>query len=188
MPTARETVNSLYGAYRLARFDAAGMNFFEVSIGGFWRSFHAAAIIAPLFGTLLFMRFSAGLVDAGAWRFAAVEAIAYVIAWVAFPLIMVPLSKLIERQERYLGFIVAYNWAAVLQNAIYLPLAIMATGGIVPADTANALGLIVLMMILIYTWFIATAALKISAAGAAGIVALDLVLSIFINAISESML
>jgi len=49
VPSAREMMYALYGAYRLARFDAGGMRYFDASIDGFWRSFFAAVLIAPFY-------------------------------------------------------------------------------------------------------------------------------------------
>jgi len=188
MITIRETLSALYGAVRLARFDANGMAFFDISVRGFWRSFYAAAIVAPFYGILLAIRFSAANIDASGPRYIAVEAIAYVISWVAFPVVMASFSRFLEREQRYLRFIVAYNWASVLQNAIYIPLAMLAASGAISGGNANTLGIIVLIIILVYSWFIAITALDLSAGMATGVVALDLVLSIFIDAISESLL
>ncbi len=188
MPSAREAVLSLYGAYRLARFDARGLTYFVTSFEGFWRSFFAAVIVAPFYVVLLSMRYAAGETGVGAMRFASVEAIAYVIAWVAFPLARVFLARVLTREERYLGYIVAYNWAAVLQNGLYLPLGMLGVTAAVPAGAANVLGLIALSLILVYTWFIARVALDVGAGAAAALVALDLVLSVFINAVASAML
>lgn len=188
MLSAREAATSLYGAYRLARFDARGMTYFETSLGGFWRSFYAAVIVAPMFAVLLVMRYAAGGVAVGGVRFAVVEAIAYVIAWVAFPLVMVSLARLLKREERYLGYIVAYNWASVLQNGLYLPLVMLGMAGVIPAETVGPLSLIALSLILVYGWFIAKVALDVGAGTAVALVALDLVLSVFIDIVASSML
>ncbi len=188
MLSAREAVLSLYGAYRLARFDARGMTYFETSLEGFWRSFYAAVIVAPFYAVLLLMRHAVDTTGVGAVRFASVEAIAYVIAWVAFPLAMVPLARVLDREERYLGYIVAYNWASVLQNAVYLPLVMLGVAGTLPADAANTLTVIALILILVYTWFIARVALNVGAGIAAGVVAADVILSIFIKTAASWML
>ena len=188
MPTAGETLRALYGAYRLARLDAGGMAYFDASIGGFWRSFFAAVVVAPFYALLIEMRYRTGVVEAAAARFAAVEIIAYVIAWVAFPLAMVSVARVLEREERYLGYIVAYNWAAVLQNALYLPIAMIGVAGGVGAGSANAAGLVALFLILGYSWFVARTALAVAAGTAAAVVALDLVLGVVINSVAESML
>ena len=188
MPTAGETLRALYGAYRLARLDAGGMAYFDSSIGGFWRSFFAAVIVAPFYAILLQMRYGTGAVEASAGRFAVVEIIAYVTAWVAFPLAMVSVARLLKCEERYLGYIVAYNWAAVLQNALYMPIAMIGVAGGVGAGSANAAGLVALFLILGYSWFVVRTALAVAAGTAAALVALDLVLGVVVNSIAESML
>jgi hypothetical protein len=188
MPKTTEITNALYGAYRLALRDAGGMKFFDTSINGFWRSFFAALLIAPLYSALLSMRYRAGPADASLLRFITVEASAYVIAWVAFPLAMISLCRALKRDDRYLGFIVAYNWAEVLQNGVYLPISILTLAGVIPVPAGNMISLAVLIAILFYIWFIARTALNITAAQAVVIVALDSGLGILINGIAESML
>ncbi len=185
MLSAREAATSLYGAYRLARFDARGMTYFETSLAGFWRSFFAAVIVAPLYAVLLLLRHGAGETAVDGVRFAAVEAIAYVIAWVAFPLVMVYLVRVLNREERYLGYIVAYNWAAVLRNALYMPVFMLGVTGTVPA---GPLILIALSVVFVYIWFIARVALDVGAWTAVALVALDFVLSVFIDVVASSML
>ncbi len=189
MITVREIFSALYGAGRLARFEADGMAFFDLSARGFWRSFYAAVIVAPFYGILLVIRFSAAAdVNIGWGRYFAVESISYVISWVIFPVVMASFAKIIERQEKYQQFVIAYNWAAVLQNAVYIPLAMLAASGAISGGNADIMGVFALIIILIYSWFVATTALELGAWAAIGIVALDLVLSIFIDALSGSML
>lgn len=188
MPTLGETIRALYGAYRLARFDAGGMQYFDASLDGFWKSFFAAVIIAPLYFLLLMLRFQAGGSDAALPRFFSAEAIAYVIAWVLFPLLMLSIAKVLDREKNYLGYIIAYNWANVLQNGIYLPVAILAQTGVIPPDAGSALGLMLLLAILVYSWFIARTALDIPGPAAAALVALDLILGILVNGFAESMI
>jgi len=47
MIDAKDTAGALYGLWRLARGDASGLDFFNATLEGFWRSFAAAVIIAP---------------------------------------------------------------------------------------------------------------------------------------------
>ncbi|NQU61672.1 MAG: hypothetical protein HQ512_11130 [Rhodospirillales bacterium] len=188
IPTLREIVSALYGAYRLARFDPSGLDYFDQSIAGFWRSFFAAVLIAPVYLFLLMIRYSKFTEDVWLFRFLAIETIVYVIAWVTFPLAMVYLAKAFEREEFYIRFIVAYNWAGVLQNAIYLPIGILGTAGLVSLDNANAMGLVALSLILIYNGFIARTALNVSVGAAAGLVGLDFLISVFLNAMADGVL
>ncbi len=184
----REAFNSLYGAYRLARFDAGGMAYFETTVGGFWRSFAAAALVAPLYAMMLVQSFAAGHLPGHPLRVALIEAIAYVIGWVVFPLVMAWLVKVFEREERYIGYIVAYNWAAVLQNGLFLPLVMATETGGTPGDPAQALVMVALVMIMVYDWFIARTALDIPASTAAGLVILDLVLGLLVSTVANGMI
>ena len=187
MVPAGEVVGSLYGAWRLARFDPGGLGFLNDSAAGFWRSFFAAALVLPLYLLLLVVRHAGATEHVAAFRFYAVETIAYVIAWVAFPLLMASLVRVLDRERFYVRFIVAYNWAAVLQNGVYLPIAILTAAGLLADALANVLGLAALGAIVVYVWFVTRTALDIEAAKAAGIVGLDFLLSILINAVAEGM-
>lgn len=188
MVSSKEVVAALYGAYRLARFDPSGLDFFDATIAGFWRSFFAAVLVAPVYLVLLLIRYGQLVDPITPFRFFAIEVIAYVIAWVAFPVIMVSLARTLGRDAFFIRYIVAYNWGAVLQNGLYLPIAILATGGLLSEPSANALGLLALSMIIIYAWFITRTALEIAGGIAAGIVGLDFLLSILINGYAEGML
>ncbi len=188
MPSVREVVFAFYGAWRLALLDAGGISYFGTTSDAFWRSFFAAIIIAPFFAVVMALRYGLGMVEVDPARFVAVEAIAYVTGWLAFPYVMLSIARLLDRDEHYVRFIVAYNWAAVLQNALYLPIPMMGITGVLAVNVANGLGMLALVLILVYTWFITKTALEVSAAAAAGVLALDLGLSIFITSVAGSML
>ncbi len=181
MPTLQETVKSIYGAYRLARLDAAGMSYFDTSVAGFWQSFFAAVIIAPFYALLLAIRFPIIAADADPTRFVLTESIAYVVSWTAYPLVMASLTRMLGCWDRFPSYIVAYNWSMVLQIALVLVVALLSTTGIVPKEAGQFLSLVIYVMVLAYIWFIAKAALGVPALTAGGIVTLDLALSYFIN-------
>jgi len=181
MISSREAALSLYGAYRLARFDPNGLQFFEHSIGAFWRSFFAAVIVAPIFAIFLSIRYSTGEISASLPAFITYEAAGYIIAWLAFPVVMEGLSRTLDCRQHYVKFIIAYNWIMVIQNAVYLPIVIFGVGGMVSQGTANGLALIALMWTFIYTGYVATKALEIPPMSAAGIVFIDLLLALLID-------
>ena len=188
IPPLAETVGSLMGALRLARFDAAGLDYFNASVSGFWRSFFAAAIIAPFFVALLIARIADEGADLPVARYLILEATAYVIAWVAFPLVMVYLVRIMGFEARYFRYIVAYNWCGVVQNAVYLPIAIFGYMGAINADIANTLALTTLVWILAFTWFVTRNALDAPPGVAAGIVGLDFLLGLVIDAVANRMI
>ena len=93
---------------------------------------------------------------------------------------------MLERDEFYIRYIVAYNWAAVLQNLLYIPIAILAAAGVLSIAVSNTLGLMALALIVVYAWFITRTALEVAAGMAAGIVGLDFMLNVLINTIAEA--
>jgi hypothetical protein len=185
MPTLQETVMSIYGAYRLARLDAAGMSYLDTSVAGFWRSFFAAVIIAPFYGILLTIRFTMIAADADPTRFVLTECIAYVVSWTAYPLVMASLTRTLGCWDRFPGYIVAYNWSMVLQITLVLVVALISIAGVVPQEVGPFLSLATYVAILGYIWFIARAALAVPALTAAGIVAIDIALSYFIDLFAD---
>ena len=187
MPTGRNIQVALYGAYRLAHYDTDGHKYFNVSVTGFWHSFSAALLIAPFYLILLGLRFSE-LLSVPIIRFFAIEIIAYVIVWVAFPLFLISLLRKIKREERYILFIVAYNWSAVIQNALFLPIEIFALAGILQAGTANFLGSIIIAAIFAYIYFITRTALEVSGKLASVIVGIAILISIIVNTTASRML
>src|SRR5712691_1849079 len=100
------------GALRLAVGDRRGLGVFDSSIDGFWRSFRAGAICYPLYLLLVGFRVSAAQWEiSGVAPILVVETIAYVIVWAAFPLLILPVSRQLGRDDRFLPFIVVYNWS-----------------------------------------------------------------------------
>ena len=183
-----ESTKAIYGAFLLARLDASGMDYFRNTPGAFWRSFRVALYIAPFYAMLLAMRYAMGEVSTPPLRYITIEIIAYIIAWVAFPVIMDFMTTTIGRREKFIRYIIAYNWAAILQNMLYLPLAMLSVNGVLPPDSGGMFGFIVLLVIMTYTWFITKTALEIPGGHAIGIVGIDLSLSLLINGYAEKLL
>ena len=189
MAIAREeTARALHGAYRFALLDPTGLSYFRNTRGAFWRSFNAAIIIAPFYAVLLVMRFNMGEISASTTRFIYIEATAYIISWVAFPVVVDFLITAMDKREKYIRFIIAYNWAAVLQNLVYLPIAMLSVNGIFSPLGAGFIGLTMLFIFIIYIWFITKTALGIPGKQAVSIVAIDFTLSLLINGYTEKLL
>jgi hypothetical protein len=184
----REVSEGLYGATRLAKGDAHGIQFFGDTPEAFWKSFWAAAIAAPLHALLLAIELGGAHVAASGLRVLLVETIAYVVLWTAFPLAMYSVAKVIDREELYIRFICAANWSFVLQAAFSLFMEASIAIDILPSIVANGLAVVTLAALLLYSWFIARVGLELSRLGAAGIVALDVMISLIINRIVHAML
>ncbi len=178
---------ALYGAWRLARFDVNGMRYFDRTLEGFWRSFRVAVLAAPFTAVLIGLQLSIMKVGGDWFRILAGESIAYVIGWVAFPLVAYYLTELIDRRTQYVGFIVAYNWSTLIQLAVILPAALISRSGILPDGLAQAVTLAANIAVLIYEWFIVRTALSLPGFGAAGVVLVDVIMSIMINSAGDLM-
>jgi len=182
-----EIGSALYGAWRLARFDADGMRYFDRSLVGFWRSFRVAVLAAPFTALLIALQLSTMRVDGGWFRILAGESIAYVIGWVAFPLLAYYLTEAIDRRAQYLGFIVAYNWSTLIQLAVVLPAAMISRSGILPGGLGEAVSFASNIAVLVYEWFIVRTALGLPGFGAAGVVLADVVISVLIQGAGDLM-
>jgi len=177
---------ALAGAMMLARGDPGGLVWFDGSIDGFWRSFRAALICYPLFLVLLTFRIKAEQVAASSIeRIVAVETIGFAIAWVAFPLLILPLTRLLDRENRFLLFMVAYNWSQVPQTMLFVLIGIV--GAALPTGLAEVVAVAGGIAVLVYEWFIARTALNIPGAPATLVVLIDLLLGSVLSRVTEGL-
>jgi hypothetical protein len=188
MPSYRDIVYGIYGAWRLARLDSGAMSYFECTPAGFWKSFFAAVIVAPGFAIIIAYEFAQVEIEAGALRILMVETLSYVLGWVVFPVLVHQICEAIGKREAYIGYIVAFNWSKVIQIAVFLPAIGLIALGALPGDSGSLLRLIVSIMILFYEWFVTRTALAVTAAGAVGFVVLDFVIDLIIHYFTLKML
>ena len=181
MLTIAEATKALQGAYRLARFDSGGLGHFDATPRGAMRSFYAAALVAPFYAVFVASRQAEGDMPAEPVRMAVIEGLAYVFAWVAFPLAMAWLTRVIDRERRYLVFVAAYNWCQVPQYALHLGVALALAAGMMGEQAAAFFGLVTFLYVLAYTWFVVRVALEVSGVVAAGIVGVDFLVGMLIK-------
>jgi len=188
IPTATRVLTALAGAARLARFQAGGLSAFDTDARAFVESFFAAALAAPGYVVLVLFHLQRTEPEASTLAVVLVQGLAYVISWTAFPALAHELARLLDRGERWMGFVVALNWSKVIQMAVYVPLIVLANSGLVGEQSAAALSLAALTVILIYQWFVTRAALAVHGAQAAGLTGFDLIIGITITAATEAAL
>lgn len=189
MPSREYVFRSVYGAWRLARLDPAGMNFFDLTIAGFWRSFFVAVLVVPFYIVLALLDYPS-YAEAGVDTalYLLVKLVSYVVGWAAFPLAMLFLARLLSLGAYYVPFIIAYNWAVTIQMAAFLPLALLGVSGVLPESLHALLAMAVTVAVLFYQWFVARTALGASALTAAGIVLVDVLLTVLIESQVGAML
>jgi len=182
MPSLREVLVRLYGAWRFACRDPRAMDWFDRSVTGVWRSFWAGAICYPGFLVLQTMQTDTSALTASTLlRYLVVSSIGYVIGWTAYPLTALPFCRWLVPEERALGFIAAYNWAQVLQTALVLVVASFGALHLVPDYGLAYAQTVAYLAILVYEWFIARIALDAGGGAATALVLLDVVLTAFLT-------
>jgi hypothetical protein len=183
-----EVRSAIVGSLRLAKGDRGGLACFDRSLDGFWRSFFAGVLSYPLYLALLTMRVSAAEWEAaGVLRIILVETIGYVIAWVAFPLLMLSVTRWISRQGRFFDFMVPYNWCQLPQSVLFVLVGLGVESGILGDPAAQAIEAAAAIAVLVYEWYIARVGLETSGGAATLVVLVDLVLGVVVSRAAGSL-
>jgi hypothetical protein len=172
----QEILSALTGAFRLVRRDADGMNFFNLSVGGFWRSFIAALIVLPIYIPISIVeaRREGADVSAHVWH----EVAGYGLVWVVHPIVVLLLAILLQRTSRYAAFVIASNWVSVPQFAILVAAHLVATA-VPPIATVVVLAAFVWMITI--EFFVVRTVLDVKTMPAIGVVVVTMLTSIVIN-------
>jgi len=181
---------ALAGTLRLARGDPGGLDCFDASIAGFWRSFRAALLCYPLYLILLTFPVVIGdgeVVEVDAGRFFAAETIHFAISWVAFPLVVLPIVDFLGRGDRFPIFMTAYNWCQVPQTIVFAAVALLGGAGLFSADAMLIVDLILGLGALAYEWYVARVALAVSGPRAGLVILADVLLAVVLSHISRAL-
>lgn len=188
MLTFTEIRSALTGSFLLARKGTSGLQYFDVSIDGFWRSFLVIVLAAPLYLLFTWKEFlilgelepqSADL-EFGA-GFVATKFALMVVDWLVFPIAMIFISRQMSLWPKYIPFIAIYNWSSLFLMLVLSPIAILFVIGFISAQAATSLNLLATMFVLYYRWSVAKTVLETTMNTAALIVALELILSLMVH-------
>lgn len=188
MIDSREVAGALHGIWRLAHLDDNAFNNFNATEQGFWRSFFAAVLIAPLQLLYQVIVYTNLEIPSSGLRFFLIEGLEYIVIWTLFPLVLFYVARLLEREEAYFRYIVAYNWFQLGVGLFAIPIAILMSIDVFPLSGLAFLNTLILTAYVVYASFIARAGLRIATSGAIGIVVIDIILSIGVQQITQSML
>jgi hypothetical protein len=195
MPGIMEVLNALYGSYRLARLDVGGYTYFNVTAAGFWRSFAAILLVAPLYylTSVSLHEITAVVVSEAqpdpalstADTGAALTGLA--LQWAAWPIAMIFVARVLQVTQHYARFIIAYNWSTVFQMAVLMVPHALFMAGLLGAGPAHALIIVSIGFLIFYSWFIVRTALDVSGLIATGIVVFDIALGLVIGDIIDAL-
>ncbi len=187
MPDFNEILRSLRGSWRLLFRDEGGYNDFTMTIAGFWRSFAVILLVLPLY-FVAFMSEDEMVKAAGQDSGIitrdipyAIAALGVVIEWFAYPAIMVLLARIFNFSPRYVPYIIAYNWTALLIMLLMMPTFILFNLGVLNAGAALGLNFSLTIIALYFRWYVAVTALKTTPSLASAFVAIDFLISLLVN-------
>lgn len=160
MPTIAEILYALRGFGRLFQADPQGLEFFDRSVAGFWRSFRVAFLVLPAYAILIPWQLMAHPPTGGWQRVILVEMLMYIISWLAFPVAAFEICRRIGRETPYFGLIVVYNWSSI----VWIAVSIVAVGLQLSPSLGwlgQAIAILGQIAILVFVWFIARIALSV---------------------------
>ncbi|ESR26985.1 hypothetical protein [Lutibaculum baratangense] len=159
----------------------------DMTVEGFWRSFLAPLLALPLYvlHVMAEHRLILDMLPEGAAIEEAVFALSRTVGFLAdlaaFPLLMAFLARPLGIGRAYVPLIVIFNWTApLIAVPLSLPSILLGTGMLGP-EPATLLLLVALVLAIAWRYRAARAALGGLPAMAAGLVALDFLLSIVLS-------
>jgi hypothetical protein len=184
--------DSLSGAWAVMNGDADGLARLDLTIGGFWRSFGAIALILPLALVALTSERTL-LAEAGeplppfdaallATRLAALG-----LDWIAFPVLLALIALRIGVAAHYVPFVVALNWSSVWVSAFYAVPSLLHVLGVLPAGLVQLLLLAFFVLAVRFYYLVARTALQAPPALAIPIVLVQFLISLVIAAGFDSL-
>ena len=178
MSRTDEIINSLVGALYLARQDDRGLARFNLTSDGFWFSFAAILLLLPFY--LLAGEIDKQTIDQPGTPDSILLAFTLAAQWIAWPIAMIFVARILNLSGYYGRYITVYNWASVIIMA-FTTLPLLAMGiGLLGKESAYWLSFMAFLVTLYYRWYITRLTLETGAAIAAALVLGDIVLSLSI--------
>jgi hypothetical protein len=151
--TLGEIFNAGRGALALAALRPDWTSFYDLTPGGFIRSFFAPAMALPfyVFCEGLAARNMAGTADvpiADLWS----AGLAHVLDAAAFPALIFLLARPLQITKGYGAFIVVTNWASLFLNMVLAAASLLAFAGADGLDGFRLISLVVLCVWIFFTW------------------------------------
>jgi hypothetical protein len=174
--------DNIAGAWQVMLGRPEGLSRLDVTIEGFWRSFGAFALVLPLL-LLANVGFDAMLpeedapVDGWDWVGIFIQGV----DWVAFPIVFALISPRIGLAARYLPFIAARNWGAVILAALYMAGSLPGLLAPLPMTAGAIINLALLGIQLRFAYLLARTTLAVGPSVAIPVVVLDFLLILVIG-------
>jgi hypothetical protein len=180
---------SVDAAFDLVMRDQRAWDRFDLTADGFYRSFLALLVIAPMnilqdvIGTYAVNaeRLANGNTTLATYGFqeGAFWTIALAIQWMIFPIAMIFVLRFLGLTHRYAPLIIAHNWGTIVVYLFNMPAFLLYAAGIIGVEGFFLLYMIVLVYSLYYRYYTAETALGAGWSPAASVTILGFVLQLF---------
>ncbi|ACI99681.1 hypothetical protein [Rhodospirillum centenum] len=187
MSFARDALYGLYGAWRLARFDAAAAAWYDATPEAALASFRALWLVLPGFMLLLLFQLGGGFPPVMLAGRLVLESMGLVVGILAYLLVAFHVLELAGKQQEFGRYAAAYNWSYVVQVALLLGVHALDSSGLLGEEAAELMLFVATVWVLTYQWFIARATAGVGGLGALGLVAVDIFISIMVKNVTDAM-
>lgn len=182
--------DSLAGAWQVMLGRPEGLARLDTSIEGFWRSFAAIILLAPLaifslIGPYPVAPDATEAIEPLTGPVLAVSGVALLVDWCTFPLIFALVAPSFGLGSRYVPYIVVRNWASVIIGAMVAIVHVLRIVGVLPLAVVPYALLVALAVALRFSYVVARTSLAVSMAMALPIVVLDLLISLVVWSVFE---
>ncbi|NOZ42056.1 MAG: hypothetical protein GXP02_02655 [Alphaproteobacteria bacterium] len=176
-------IRSIIGAWQLVKLNPRAMDYFDKSAEGFWKSFWAIPLVAPLF--FLWVKVSyVKAVELGYRGPIEANVLTFIVGLPLFALVMVLFTRFLKIDTHYSSMVIAYNWLSVVIYFITLPLDLLMRIGPMPINIAVLLTVAVIFYLRIYvTWFMFKQSLQVSSALAIGVLVFEFLFQLSVMAV-----
>ncbi len=173
-----DTARALSGTTKLVMHDREGLADLDNSIAGFWHSFTAIVLIAPLYLFISSINWDPNAGSAATGFSVARHLIALVVQWLAWPLLMVFATRWFGMSQFVTRYVIVYNWSNVLIITVLSLPALLYRVGVLPLEVAAGFTGIIQLATFYIEWYLARLSLDTKGINAAAIVLANFVLSI----------
>lgn len=173
-----DTSRALSAATKLVLHDREGLKGFNNTLPGFWHSFTAIVLIAPVYLFISSINWTPESTGTIAGYSVTRHLMALGLQWAIWPLVMVFATRWSGLGQHFTRYVIVYNWSNVLIiTALSLP-ALLFRIGIIPVEAAAMLTGIIQLGTFYLEWYLARASLDTKGVIAAAVVLGNFVLSV----------
>ena len=99
------------------------------------------------------------------------------VGWALFPIVMIPMARVMGLSGQYVAFVIAYNWMQVVQAVLFFILGVLHRTGIPMLAMGGPLDYAMLVYAIVYFAFVARMTLGVGALTGTGLAILDMLVT-----------